>query len=285
MALTRQDPLRYFVGFGSISGRFGGNGLSDYAAANDLLAKLVDWFRKERPECASACLEWESWGEVGQAVRPQNSVGAKNVLNLEFMPLGEGIEHLEEEMRAGLPEPEVLFSDGKFYRTFYPDDSTLAAPELAGLQTPGATGVSPVRGEHGQDARATRIVVGLRDVEIVNGLVFRSDEPVTVRLSAMPDGNEVRCELSCDFQDRKGRVVQRERPYFRGVVELASQPARIDALPTGEPPEKWYPNVYLEDREVYHGPVLRSLKEYAHDSDGCWGKIVAPPVGMGAAAE
>ncbi len=51
MTLTQQDPIKYFIGFGSISGRFGGNGLCDYAAANDMLAKLTGWFRSQRPEC------------------------------------------------------------------------------------------------------------------------------------------------------------------------------------------------------------------------------------------
>ena len=45
MSLTRQDPLRYFIGFGSIGGRYGGNGLSDYATANDMFAKLCQWYR------------------------------------------------------------------------------------------------------------------------------------------------------------------------------------------------------------------------------------------------
>ena len=52
MQLTRQDPLRWFVAFGSLSGRWGGKGLSDYAAANDMLAKLTGWFRHQRPDCA-----------------------------------------------------------------------------------------------------------------------------------------------------------------------------------------------------------------------------------------
>ena len=45
MSLTRQDPVRYFIGFGSIGGRYGANGLSDYAAANEMLAKLCDRYR------------------------------------------------------------------------------------------------------------------------------------------------------------------------------------------------------------------------------------------------
>src|SRR5262249_28752593 len=35
MALTRQDPLAFFVAFGSVSGRFGGHGQTDYSLASD----------------------------------------------------------------------------------------------------------------------------------------------------------------------------------------------------------------------------------------------------------
>ncbi len=45
MELTRQDPLRHFIGFGSTSGRLGGNGQADYAAASDMLCKLISWYR------------------------------------------------------------------------------------------------------------------------------------------------------------------------------------------------------------------------------------------------
>ena len=37
--LTRNDPLRYFVGFGSTSGRFGGLGQADYSLASDSAGK------------------------------------------------------------------------------------------------------------------------------------------------------------------------------------------------------------------------------------------------------
>ncbi len=62
MHLTAGDPLQYFVGFGSLSGRFGGNGLSDYAAANDMLAKLCGWFRQRRPECHTVCFPLANLG-------------------------------------------------------------------------------------------------------------------------------------------------------------------------------------------------------------------------------
>ncbi len=116
MQLTRDDPLRWFVGFGSISGRFGGNGLSDYAAANDMLAKLCAWYRTQRPQCATTCMEWQSWDEVGMAMLPDSAVGTRGVLKMQFLPPVEGVEHLKRELGAGLPEREILFDDGQFER-------------------------------------------------------------------------------------------------------------------------------------------------------------------------
>ena len=120
MTLTRQDPVRYFVGFGSIGGRFGSNGLSDYAAANDMLAKLCDYYRAARPECAVCCFHWQSWDEIGMAMLGDSNVGTKGILKMAFIPPREGVEHFCHELEAGLPVTEVLITDRFFEKQFYP---------------------------------------------------------------------------------------------------------------------------------------------------------------------
>ena len=134
MHLTRNDPLKYFVSFGSLSGCFGGNGWSDYAAANAMLGKLCGWFRERRPEVRTATLHWQTWSEVGMAVMT-DSVGInKNTFKMDFIAPAEGVVHLAEELERGLPESEVLISDGFFERAFYtyeferPDASLAHAP-------------------------------------------------------------------------------------------------------------------------------------------------------------
>jgi acyl transferase domain-containing protein/short-subunit dehydrogenase len=120
MQLTQNDPLRYFVAFGSLSGRFGGNGWSDYAAGNEMLAKLCGWFRERRPDCRTSCLHWQTWSDVGMAVMT-DSVGInKNTFKMDFISPEEGVGHLVAELEAGLPESEVLISDGYFESVFYP---------------------------------------------------------------------------------------------------------------------------------------------------------------------
>ena len=127
MSLTQHDPVQYFIGFGSISGRYGSNGLSDYAAANDMLAKLCDWYRAQRPETAVCCFHWQSWDEVGMAMLGDSNVGTKGILKMVFIPPREGVEHLCRELEAGLPTTEVLITDGFFQKTFYPDAETAEA--------------------------------------------------------------------------------------------------------------------------------------------------------------
>ena len=123
MALTRSDPLKYFVGFGSLSGRFGGNGLSDYAAANEMLAKLCDWFRQQRPDCHTSCFHWQTWDEIGMAMVADAVEITRSSFQMDFIPPLEGIEHLHQELRAGLPLGEVLITDGYFQRFFYPEET------------------------------------------------------------------------------------------------------------------------------------------------------------------
>jgi hypothetical protein len=79
-----------------------------------MLAKLCDWYRAVRPTCSTACIQWQSWDEVGMAMQPDSAVGSRGVLKMKFMPTAEGIEHLRNELCAGLPLGEILIDDGEF---------------------------------------------------------------------------------------------------------------------------------------------------------------------------
>ena len=71
MTLTRQDPVRHFIGFGSIGGRLGSNGQTDYCLASDMLCKLISWYRTERPDCRAVGFHWHPWDEIGMAAFAQ----------------------------------------------------------------------------------------------------------------------------------------------------------------------------------------------------------------------
>jgi len=110
MELTRRDPLRYFIAFGSLSGRFGGIGQTDYAMANDMIAKQVDWFRKQRPECISVTFHWPGWAEVGMAARSESRTALKKIGHA-FLAPSEGVSILLSEMALGGPVGEIIVVD------------------------------------------------------------------------------------------------------------------------------------------------------------------------------
>jgi acyl transferase domain-containing protein/NAD(P)-dependent dehydrogenase (short-subunit alcohol dehydrogenase family)/acyl carrier protein len=108
--LTRGDPLSHFVAFGSVSGRFGNFGQSDYSLASDMLAKVVSQLAASRPGCRGVTFHWPAWAEAGMAMRPESRVVLESAGH-RFMPLAEGCAHVLAELEAGCPEPEVLIAD------------------------------------------------------------------------------------------------------------------------------------------------------------------------------
>jgi acyl transferase domain-containing protein/NADP-dependent 3-hydroxy acid dehydrogenase YdfG len=141
MDATAADPLAAFVVFGSISGRFGAVGQTDYCTANECVAKLVRWYRGRRPEVPAVVVAWHSWDEVGMAVRPESKF-SKSLLKLRFMPPGEGVEHLLAEIAAGCPEAEVVITDWRYFKLRHPDPLWLPPAVPPPVASPGGVGTS-----------------------------------------------------------------------------------------------------------------------------------------------
>jgi len=55
--------------FGSVAGRFGNSGQTDYSAANDLLCKLAAALRDLHPGMKTIAIDWSAWSKVGMASR------------------------------------------------------------------------------------------------------------------------------------------------------------------------------------------------------------------------
>ncbi|MCO8124050.1 SDR family oxidoreductase [Stieleria sp. TO1_6] len=129
---TRNDPLEWFVGFGSISGRFGANGHTDYSAANDMLAKLIGNLGRQRPQTRCVTFHWHAWGDVGMATKPEAKL-ALDMIGMKFMPAADGLTHFLNEMEQGGDASEVLITDRRYIRKFFhsgEDDRSFAAPLL-----------------------------------------------------------------------------------------------------------------------------------------------------------
>ncbi len=110
MDAVQQDPVSFFVSFGSTSGRFGGLGQADYSLASDLLAKMTASFGASRKDVTAVTFHWPAWDEVGMAVRPESKMALESA-GISFMPVMEGVEHIVTELSTSQPASEVLILD------------------------------------------------------------------------------------------------------------------------------------------------------------------------------
>ncbi|MEZ4336079.1 MAG: SDR family NAD(P)-dependent oxidoreductase [Sandaracinaceae bacterium] len=93
-------PIGALVVFSSIAGRFGNAGQADYAAANDLLCKLVTSFRNTRPATRGIAVDWTAWAGIGMAARgsiPQMMARA----GIDMLPAVEGVPVVRRELERG----------------------------------------------------------------------------------------------------------------------------------------------------------------------------------------
>ncbi|HBE70307.1 MAG TPA: hypothetical protein DDW52_19335 [Planctomycetaceae bacterium] len=144
MEATEDDPIKHFLGFGSISGRFGANGHTDYSAANDMLCKQIAWYQRRRPEVRAIGFHWHAWGDVGMATKPETKL-ALEMIDMEFMPAKEGIRHIVRELACDSDQTEVLITDDRYYRAFYPAESLPnSGPGLTAIESTSSSGASIV---------------------------------------------------------------------------------------------------------------------------------------------
>ncbi|EAQ79138.1 type I polyketide synthase [Blastopirellula marina] len=319
-ALTQKDPLTHCIGFGSISGRFGGNGLSDYAAGNDSMSKALDWFRSTRPDCTTLCIHWESWEGAGIATLSRFAWGPRSVMKMKYMLPEEGVRRMEEEMAGGGLKAETLYTFGDFYPMFYPNEQfplgefqprsgdavdgsfpLVATSRTEGDEFVGDVPLDPVndpflalhrlRGKplmpvvvtlealrEAAELASGKKVVAFCDVDMIDGLAFHTDNAATAQARAKMVGDHVaECRWTCDFRNRTGGLIQKDRLYLQAKLELSDAPAAITAdLPPF--PSEWSAVTYPEDSAIYHGAPFRCLKALSCDSTGGWGHIVAQPL-------
>lgn len=220
MELTQGDPLRYFVGFGSISGRFGANGHTDYSLANDMLAKLIGWYRDQRPDVAALTFHWHAWGDVGMATKPETQL-ALEMVGMQFMPAAEGLRHVINELEAGAPEREVLITDERYYRLFYPAE-TLVLP--TGEAMPRQVGYPLLDGGHTEELPDEQVTTLTLDP---TAEPFLSEHRLEDRpLLPLVIGVELLAEAAARLQGETVRVV-RDIQAHRGLRFFGDAPQTI----------------------------------------------------------
>lgn len=107
----RPESLKLLVFFGSVSGRFGNQGQTDYAAANEVLNRFAWYLHQKWPNTRTLTINWGPWSMIGMAspmvIRLLKSQG------MEPIQPDEGCNFFLREIRQGNDETsEVIAGDG-----------------------------------------------------------------------------------------------------------------------------------------------------------------------------
>ena len=110
---TAEDDLSAFISFGSISGRFGMDGQSDYTAGASLLAQMAHIMSRSQSQNPRTIpfitMEWTAWDEVGMATNPEVVSVQANQRGMTYMSVADGVRHFVDEIELGTANPEVLY--------------------------------------------------------------------------------------------------------------------------------------------------------------------------------
>jgi len=120
LTATQSDPLKLLCVFSSVSARCGNTGQSDYAMANEILAKVAWAESRRRPALRVKSLGWGPW--EGGMVTPQLK-DRFSALGVPMIPLAVGARMFADEMAdasaasvelvlGGEPRAEALLFEG-----------------------------------------------------------------------------------------------------------------------------------------------------------------------------
>ena len=107
----RADGLRWVVLFGSVSGRFGNPGQTDYAAANEVLNRLAWSLHRQWPGTRVMTINWGPWRGVGMA--GDAALALMKARGIQAIDPPAGRRFLVDELRAGaLDDVEIIAGAG-----------------------------------------------------------------------------------------------------------------------------------------------------------------------------
>ncbi len=260
--------LDTIVTFGSVSGRFGNFGQTDYAAANEGMADRLTQLSQRTLQ-----IDWTAWSGVGMATRG-SVTKMLEAAGIGFLPPEQGVTAFRRLVLGGaqgeivvdkglgqmepaayepsLPTAPTFFGEGAVV-TVEGQELAFAWPLDAGarwLDDHRIDGVAVLPGVMGLEAfsQASLALVSGARVSGFEGVAFKvplklfGDRPVTasVRVQAMApqrdEGTRLRCRLVSRHVSKAGVPQGPERLHFTATVVLAdsvsvTQPVR----PNGEP--------------------------------------------------
>ena len=237
LGCCEQEPLKVLAVFSSVSARCGNTGQAAYAMANEIMAKVMLDYARQRPGCLVKSFGWGPWesGMVSPALKARFAS-----LGVPMISLARGSEQfaLELETRAGMaaevelvfggaPRAEALLFDGADVRMERLELRVNAQnyPELPGHQLRGSVVIPMVYVADWFRRAVNGFSPGWQGVEIkhlraLKGISVEGFEDTGMLLSIqaqpLPGGATPSWQLSLrDAQDK---------PRYSATIELSATP-------------------------------------------------------------
>ncbi|MCA9493928.1 MAG: SDR family NAD(P)-dependent oxidoreductase, partial [Myxococcales bacterium] len=283
LGALKDDPLRAIVMFASVAGRCGNRGQSDYAAANEVLAKVAALEAKRRPDCVVKALQWGPW--EGGMVTPQLARQFA-AMGVPLIPLDVGAGWLVSELSDRTGNVEIVLGNEPLMGPLagHSADASAAGPHehKVTLRVRLSPGSHPHLADHevggvpvvpvvlalewfARAAAACRPDLSLaviRDVKVLRGLKldhFADGEwlDISARETSNGDGAVLALELS-----RVGGAL-----HYTARAQMVARRTAVPAKPHTPRTEPFQGDVY-DGSVLFHGPrfhVIRSVDGIGDD--------------------
>jgi acyl transferase domain-containing protein/acyl carrier protein len=275
---TREDPLAAVALFSSVAGRCGNRGQADYAAANEVLAKVGRRLALDRPGCVVKALQWGPWkgGMVNAALERQFEA-----LGVPLIPLATGARMFVDELSDRSGDVEIVLggeprmgplaaADADRALTLRVHVDRTSHPHLADHTVAGVP-VVPIALAVEWCARAAAacrpdlVLRALRDVKVLRGIKLDGFDTKgdVFDVTAREVSNGAGAELALEIRRPGGPV-----HYTAGasMVEVAPGAPRAAAVPRLG---AWGDTPIYDGDTLFHGAlfqVIRSLDGVSDDA-------------------
>ncbi len=214
-ALKEKD-VKYFVGFSSVTAKFGNIGQVDYASANDMLGKFLQREKQRNPKVRIKVFDWTAWKDVGMATNES----VKKVLlegGIELLPVEKGVQFFVNDLNDSSIDEVVITN----FLPSFDRDGIFMAPREEGVNE-----ALPFIGakveETGDVAVYRRVLDPVKDIYLMHHVI----EDVPLFLGAT--GIETMAECAATLAGQNTRIWELSDfsiPY--GIKILQGRPKEI----------------------------------------------------------
>ena len=124
------DELKLLAMFSSIAGRFGNRGQADYAAANEVLNRMVLRLAHDRPQTRMVAFNWGPWAGAGMASEAVNRQFRQR--GIAPIPVEDGTRFVLDQLQAG-DAVEVIAGHGDWQSGQVDEEAFFASQRLTAV--------------------------------------------------------------------------------------------------------------------------------------------------------